>query len=81
MVSQSGGAKAPPITLFNTMKSLEELIEKGGEFELEQLAEAVQCACDALASNANNEGIAGQVAFLTLIAGLSEREILETIHI
>jgi hypothetical protein len=56
--------------------TLIERIEAAG-YSSEDLDELVYEAANAMASNSNNEGIRGQVNFLTLIAGWSESEILE----
>lgn len=60
--------------------TLIERIEAAG-YSSEDLDELVYEAANTMASNSNNEGIQGQVEFLTLIAGWSESEILEELDL
>lgn len=60
--------------------TLIERIEAAG-YSSEDLDELVYEAANAMASNSNNEGIWGQIEFLTLIAGWSESDIREELSI
>ena len=52
---------------------------KAHSVEPHHLDEIVHSAADEIASSANNEGINGQIRFLTIIAGWSDETIIEEI--
>ena len=58
--------------------NLTEWIEKNN-LGPEDLDELVHTAANEMASNANNDGIQGQISFLKIIAGWSNEDIIETL--
>lgn len=63
-----------------SFKNIHEILAADDETLVENLDELVHQAASALASNANNGGIAEQVDFLTGVAGWSHNEITEAVN-